>query len=70
MTAFDKITQSPESMAAFITTLVIETENRMLAKLDEYGIQASVVRPSEDVLMLDNLAMLLEEVPDGNPENT
>lgn len=64
MTVFDKVTQSPEVLAAFMTGLMQGTEERILAKLDEYGIQASLVTPSDEVRTLDNLAMLLEEVDD------
>lgn len=60
MTTFDKITQSPEVLAAFITGLVNETEDMMLHKLDEYGIQCSFVRPSDELRDANNLAMLLE----------
>jgi hypothetical protein len=66
MTVFEKVTQSPDMLAAFMTGLISGTEERMLAKLDEYGIQASIVTPSDDVRTLDNLAMLLEEVDDGD----
>lgn len=64
MTVFDKVTQSPDTLAAFVTGIIQGTEERMLTKLDEYGIQASIVTPSEEVRTLDNLAMLLEEVDD------
>ena len=60
MTTFEKITQSPEVLAAFITGLVNETEDQMLHKLDEYGIQCSIVRPALEVRLANNLAMLLE----------
>lgn len=66
MTVFEKVTQSPDVLAAFMTGLISGTEEKMLAKLDEYGIQASIVTPSDDVRTLDNLAMLLEEVDDGD----
>ena len=61
MTTFEKITQSPDVLAVFITTLVNETEDQMLHKLDEYGIQCSFVRPSDELRDANNLAMLLEE---------
>ena len=64
MTVFDKVTQSPDTLAAFVTGIIRGTEERMLAKLDEYGIQASIVTPSEEVRTLDNLADLLQEVDD------
>ena len=70
MTTFDQITQSPDILATFLTTLVRETEDKMLAKLDEYGIQASIVRVAEEVQDTENLAMLLQEVPDGDTEDT
>lgn len=60
MTTFEKITRSPDVLAAFITGLIDETEERMLGKLDEYGIQCSIVRPALEVRMANNLAMLLE----------
>lgn len=60
MTTFEKITQSPDVLAAFITGLVDETEERMLSKLDEYGIQCSIVRPALEARMANNLVMLLE----------
>lgn len=66
MTVFEKVTQSPDMLAAFMTGLISGTEEKMLAKLDEYGIQASIVKPSDDIRTLDNLAMLLEEVDDGD----
>lgn len=61
MTTFDKITRSPEALAAFVTTLVEETETRMLARLDEYGIQCSIVQPAYELREANNLAMLLED---------
>lgn len=70
MTVFEKVTQSPEVLASFITGIIKGTEEKMLAKLDEYGIQASIVSPSDEIRILDNLAMLLEEVDDADPENT
>ena len=66
MTVFDKVTQSPDALAAFMTGLMKGTEERILAKLDEYGIQASLVTPSDDVRILDNLADLLQEVDDAD----
>lgn len=60
MTTFDKITQSPEALAAFITTLIEETENKMLDRLDAYGIQCSIVQPAYAFREANNLAMLLE----------
>lgn len=70
MTVFDKVTQSPEVLAVFITGLMKGTEERILTKLDEYGIQASLVTPSDDIRTLDNLAELLQEVDDGDSENS
>lgn len=70
MTVFDKVTQSPEVLAAFMTGLMKGTEESILGKLDEYGIQASLVTPSEDVRTLDNLADLLQEVDDADTENS
>lgn len=61
MTTFDKITRSPETLAAFVTTLVEETEFKMLARLDEYGIQCSIAQPSYELREANNLAMLLED---------
>lgn len=66
MTVFDKVTESPDTLAAFMTGLMKGTEERILAKLDEYGIQASLVTPSDDVRILDNLADLLQEVDDAD----
>lgn len=60
MTTFEKITQSPEVLAAFITGLIDETEERILDKLDEYGIQCSIVRPALEARLANNIAMLLE----------
>ena len=60
MTTFEKITQSPDVLATFITGLIDETEERMLGKLDEYGIQCSIVRPAPEARLANNLAMLLE----------
>ena len=70
MIVFEKVTQSPEVLASFITGIIKGTEEKMLAKLDEYGIQASIVSPSDEIRILDNLAMLLEEVDDADSENT
>lgn len=61
MTTFDKITQSPEALAAFITTLIEETETKMLDRLDAYGIQCSIVQPAYEMRLASNLADLLEE---------
>lgn len=66
MTVFDKVTQSPDALAAFMTGLMKGTEERILAKLDEYGIQASIVTASDEVRILDNLADLLQEVDDAD----
>lgn len=66
MTVFEKVTQSPDTLAAFVTGIITGTEERILGKLDEYGIQASLVIPSEEIRTLDNLAMLLEEVDDAD----
>lgn len=69
MTVFQKVTQSPEELAIFMTGLIMGTEEKMLAKLEEYGIEASIVRPSEEIMILDNLAAIMEEMPDDT-ENT
>lgn len=61
MTTFDKITQSPETLAAFITTLVEETEAKMLDRLDAYGIQCSIVQPAYEMRLASNLVDLLED---------
>lgn len=69
MTVFQKVTQSPEELAIFMTGLIMGTEEKMLAKLEEYGIEASIVHPSEEIMFLDNLAAIMEEMSDDT-ENT
>jgi hypothetical protein len=49
-------------MAEFIYTLINETELKMLHTLDASGIQASIVDLGRDARILDNLAMLMQEV--------
>lgn len=60
-----KTSWGPDDLAHFITTLVNETEDKMLYKLAEYGIEASIARPAYELQFADNLSMLLaEEVVD------
>lgn len=66
MTQYDKIRRmSPEDLAVFISTLVSETEDKMLDTLYAYGVQVSLVRPAPEIRYADNLAMLLQEVDDA-----
>lgn len=69
MTVFDKITQSPEELAAFLTGVIEGTEHKILDKLYEYGIQASLVTEAPELRTANNLLMLLEEVDDDSEDS-
>ena len=68
MNTYRKIKElwGPEDIARFITTIIQETEDRMLYKLAEYGIEASIARLAFELRVFENLHMLMEEVDDGN----
>jgi hypothetical protein len=51
-------------MAHFIYTLINDIELKMLRTLDANGIQASLVHAGEEARILENLAMLMQEVED------
>lgn len=57
---------SIDQLAQFITTLIDETEDKMLYKLAEYGIEASIARPAPEFRIANNLALLLSEVDDAD----
>lgn len=62
MTRYDSIkTFSLDDMAWFIQTLLEETEDNMLNKLAEYGIEVSLVTLDRDVRHAKIIADLLEE---------
>ncbi len=65
MTLYEKIlTFDALSMAQFIYTLINDTELKMLHTLHASGIQASLVHAGEEARILENLAMLMQEVDD------
>ena len=68
MNTYRKIKElwGPEDIAHFVTTLIQDTEDRMLYKLAEYGIEASIARLAFELRVFENLHMLMEEVDDGN----
>lgn len=72
MTLYRKIKEvwDEKDIATFITMLIQETEDKMLCKLSEYGIEVSIARPAYGIAVANNLMMLLEEVPeDANTED-
>lgn len=72
MTLYEKIKTcwDQNDLAHFITTLINETEDKMLYKLAEYGIEASIARPSYELQVTNNLAMLMEDSDDAYSKNT
>lgn len=64
MTLFEKVTQSPDVLAAFMYGLIQGAEEHMLEQMHSNGIQASIVRWPEEYYIQDNLQKLLQEVPE------
>lgn len=62
MTRYEKIlTFDVDNMAWFIQTLLEETEDNMLNKLAEYGLEVSVVTLDKDIRHAKIINDLLEE---------
>lgn len=67
MTLYEKIlTFDVDAMAAFVTGLVIGTEERLLASVTAQGYNASIVSIAPEVRQAENKFMLLQEVDYGD----
>ena len=65
MTKYDKIvSMQPDAMAAFILTIIVDTENSMLEKLATYGLDVDIVRLDPIVCQASILKDLLEDEHD------
>lgn len=66
MTRYDKIkTFDIDNMAWFLQTIIDDTENNMLNKLSEYGVDVSLATLDPQIRHAKMLADLLTEVDDG-----
>lgn len=67
MTLYEKIlTFDVDDMAAFVTELVMSTEQRILQSVSAQGYDASLVSLAPELRQAENKATLLQEVHDGN----
>ena len=65
MNKYNKIiNMSPDDMAAFILTIIVDTENSMLQKLAPYGLDVDIVRLDPIVRKASILKDLLEDEHD------
>ena len=65
MNKYNKIiNMSPDAMAAFILTIIVDTENSMLEKLAIYGLDVDIVRLDPIVRQASILKDLLEDEHD------
>lgn len=63
MTLYEKIlTFDVDAMAAFVTELVISTEERLLESVTAQGYNASIVSMAPEVRQAENKFTLLQEV--------
>lgn len=63
MTDFERIKNFDlESMAIFITTLIVETEERILGQLDALGIDVSLCSTCFDSRVAQQIDLLCREV--------
>lgn len=66
MTRYEQIKNfDVDNMAWFIQTLLEETENNMLNRLSEYGLEVSMVTLDTSVRHASIIADLLKEVNNG-----